>query len=339
MDKSQLITLINEKLKDGTINTAELKSLISGNSETSSHHSAIGDYPIVEEHLSTGEKMMKVLYIIGSVILLAGIVILLAQNWDEIGFIGRVASTLGIAIVSYVIGWALSRGEHDTLSQLAFAISAALIPAGIAVFLNEVDIRLTNNLVISLSLVIAVFFAITQYYVRNRILILITIIYSTVLYYAVIYKIFDSSQMYILDDILKIAVIMMGIAYYLISYGYIKNILENRSKVTKEENAVSGVLYTAGTLSILIPFVTFDGVFDFIAFLVIFAVAYLGFFIKSKVTFFIATLFMVIQIISITAEYFADSFGWPFMLILFGGLIIGIAFSSIKIWKSLEKKD
>ena len=57
-------------------------------------------------------------------------------------------------------------------------------------------------------------------------------------------------------------------------------------------------------------------------------------YLKSRMVLLLSTLAVIGYIIYFTAEYFADSVGWPIALILLGFIIIGLGYMSI----SLNKK-
>lgn len=339
MDKQQVVDLIKQKLSDGVISKNDLNLLINGQGSENIVNNITA--PVVnqsvESESSIGEKLIHSLYAIGALILLIGIVILLVQNWTDIGFSGRILSTLGVSVISYVIALLLSNKEDNPLSEVLFAISAIVSPIGIYVLLRESGYEINENTFLIYSLILSVFFGITKFFSKSKIIILVTVFFSTSFYFSAIYKMFKSLYLNNFDDIIKIAVIVLGLAYFLIAYGY-DLLIKNKNQILKmEDKAVSGVLYTLGSPAIIIPFMTYDGFFDFITLLIIFAIAYLGFIVRSKIVFFISSIALVIQISMITWEYFRNSIGWPIMLIIIGVVIIATAFVSINISKKINK--
>lgn len=322
MDKQQILDLIKNKIEDGTINKKDLlNSLAEGKAQKSK--------------AEVGEKLIHTLYLIGSLITLVGIILLLSNNWNTIGFGGRIISTLGIFVVSYLVGLLTAKEEKKVLSQISFTISAVLAPLAIYVLLREINFNPDLNTYIISSLVLGIFYGITQYFIRNRVLIVITTIFITVLYVTLILKIFLIGSLYDVAWILKLASIALGIAYYFIAYGYVNLIERGRGITDSEESAVARFFYGIGSLAILIPFMTYAGIWDFLNFFIFIGVIYLGFIIKSKLIFFIASLALVYHLVSFTWKYFQGSISWPILLILIGGLIVGISYSSIKVSKRM----
>ncbi len=332
MDKEQLISLIRQKVTDGVISKNEIFSIFDDKKDP------VGSLDIdkEKEQIGAGNKFVNALYVIGVIIIIVGILILLFQNWREIGFLGRVSSTLGIATVAYIIAFATVRTGEEKLSQVMFLLSAVVAPIGVYVLLSEAGYRIGLNTYMISSVILTLFYGLTQVYAKNRILVLVTIFYGTSLYFSSIAKITELVGYSLPENLLKNAVIILGFAYYLIAYGYSK-ITNNDTENNKEKDVVSNFIYSIGSLFILVPFMTFGGVWDFLALIIIFAVAYLSFFVKSKFMFFISAGFLVAQLVSLTWEYFRDYTSWPIMLILIGAFTIGIAYVSIRLSKKIKK--
>lgn len=322
MNKQQILDLIKSKIKDGTINQKDLLNFFA-------------EEKVRRNQLEIGEKFIHTLYLIGSLIILIGIVILLSNNWNTIGFGGRVISTLGIFVASYLVGLLTAKEEKKTLSQISFAISAVLAPISIYVLLREINFNPDLDTYIISSLILGIFYGITQYFIKNRVLIVIGAIFATVLYITLILKIFSISLLYDVTWILKLTSIALGVAYYLIAYGYINLIEQDQEIADVEENAVARFFYGIGSLAILIPFLTYSGIWDFLNLFIFIGMIYLGFMIKSKLIFFIASLTLTYHLVSFTWKYFQGSVNWPILLILIGSLIVGISYSSFKISKRI----
>ena len=325
MDKKQVLDLIKRNVESGVVTKEEVVANLGGQVMGSDNDSGIG------------EKIIHSLYLIGSVILIVGVIILLAQNWDEIGFGGRILSTLGICVLTYVIGFMTSKGENKMLSQINFLISVVLAPVSIGVILAEMEYEPELGTMILFSFLLTLIYGATQYFVRNQILVVATAIFATILYGSSIAELVDMNSITTVETVIKLSSIVLGIAYMVIAYGYINSIKESRSIAIPEENAVANLFYAAGSLAILIPFMTYDGIWDFLNFFIIIGIAYLGYVVRSKIVFFVAAMTLVFQLIRITWVYFADSIAWPVLLILIGGLIIGVAYGAIRISKDIVK--
>jgi len=80
-------------------------------------------------------------------------------------------------------------------------------------------------------------------------------------------------------------------------------------------------VFDALFMEYLYPFFAFGGL--------VFAVVYL----KSRLVLLLSTLSVISYIIYLTAEYFADSIGWPIALILLGFIIVGLGYMSLALNK------
>ena len=61
----------------------------------------------------------------------------------------------------------------------------------------------------------------------------------------------------------------------------------------------------------------------------------LAVYLKSRIILIVSILFLVAHFVYITREYFADSDGWPILLVIFGFLLIGLGYVSISINKKI----
>lgn len=336
MDKQQIIDFIKTQLAAGKIGKEDLAMILGNDSATpvqDQNNSVVADSAnvvsssqsgVVEEE-SSSRNITNILYVIGGTIVLAGIAILIVQNWNEIGTVGRIMSTLGISLITYVFALLIRSSEHRILSSIMFIISAILSQPGIFILLSEMKIDFSNSIQIYVLIALSIIYSFALWLSRRGILVIIVAAFTTWLYYLLIDRIFGLDA-YLDFDIFKWATIVVGIVYILIGYG-IPAILKSSSvQETKENNSVRGLLYGAGTLAILGVNITFGGIFDFILIILIFAAFYGGAFLKSRLMLIIAAGFLIAHIIKLTSRYFLDSIGWPVSLIIVGFLVIGIAY-------------
>ena len=52
-------------------------------------------------------------------------------------------------------------------------------------------------------------------------------------------------------------------------------------------------------------------------------------YLKSKIILLMSTIFLIVHVSYITGEYFADSLGWPVVLVLLGFVFMGLGYASI----------
>lgn len=316
MEKQEIINFINTQVSEGKITKSDLMQI------------AAAEDGVLEKKNTNSKNIINVFYAIGAIIALVGIIILVAQNWEQIGFGGRMFVTLGVAVATYAIAFILKNEEHSSLSQVLFTVSAVLAPMGTGVWLNEAKVEITPVLVGELSLLWAIIFGAALWFTRRNILIIVTAFFATVSLYSFAVEFFK--EYYNASDLFKWLTIIVGITYLTIA--------KELSDSNKERKSVQRIFYALGTIGVLGSLITFSGIFNFITLLVIFGAFYASVFLRSSVILFISAIFLVAHIIKITSEYFADSINWAFALILVGFLIIGIGYSTFYLNKKYISK-
>lgn len=309
MDKTQLLALIREKIQDKTVTRDEVVAAASD-----------------EARGGQAAHLTNIFYIIGALIAVVGAVILVATNWNEIGFAGRIVVSAGIALATYVGGLYLNRPEHRVLSQVFFAITAALAPVGVAVIVRQLDMEFTPAVHVATGLSLALLFAVALWHTRRNVLVLFTLGYATWAFLAAIAQLFDVTGL-----IGKWTSITAGISYLSIAYFYHTTKAADTSAEHKEKRAVENSIYGLGTIGILAPAMSFGGLGDLVAVLLIFAAFYLSVYVKSRAMLIVGALFLIAHIIKITSKYFAESISWPIALIFVGFMVIAIGYATLYI--------
>ena len=169
MDKQQVISFIQEQLTAGKITRDDLMSLSSPGTATPSVPHVPEDTHHKED---SSKKLINTFYGIGAIIMLGGIGILIGQNWDEIGFVGRIMVSLGISLIAYISGFLMVNNPQRVLSQVAFTVSAALAPLGIYVLLHEAHIGFGWPYTLYTALALFILFLYAFWATRKNILIL-----------------------------------------------------------------------------------------------------------------------------------------------------------------------
>lgn len=318
MDKQQTIALIEERLQAGAISREDLLALAN---------------PVKEE---SSRNLIHVFYAIGAIIALIGIVILIAQNWREIGFFGRIVVTLGISLATYVAAILLRSPEQRTISQVMFTMSAMLAPVGAVVLLSEADMDFTWVTQIFVATILFVVYAVALFISKKNILVLFSVAFASWAYYALVMKMFAVGYYYE-TDFLKWATMLLGFSYLLIGYGLKMAWQASDDQDAKEKSHVGNVLYAFGTLAILGAGISVGGVFDLVLIALIFGAFYGSVYLKSRAMLTLAALFLMAHIVKLTSEYFVDSIGWPVALIVVGFLVIGIGYMTYSINKKYLK--
>lgn len=311
MDKQQIITFIQQQIAEGKITKGDLDSL-STTLPTSDH-----DHP--------AKNLINVFYAIGTIIVIIGVIILITQNWSDIGFIGRIVTTLGISLGAYVAGLLLRKPEQDRLSQVMFTISFVLVPFGSYIFLQEAVIDFTSGVQIITALIWAIVFGTALYIKRKNILVLFTIALVTWAYYALAVKVFAVGYYYDFGFI-KWATMIVGVSYLLIAYKHASDVVRN-------------TLYAFGTLAILGAGISIGGVFDIVFIALIFAGFYGSVFLKNRAMLILSAIFLTAHIIKLTSKYFVNSISWPVVLIAVGFVVIGVGYMTLYLNRKYISKN
>ena len=308
MEKQQLISLIKEKVASGEISKSDLQEVFSTN----------------DFHLTN--KISNIFYAIGALIAVVGVLVLILENWSDIGSVGRVLVSLGLALITYISAYFTK--EKNMLSQAMFAISAVLAPIGSFILLDEMKVVVDSGVILGVAIVLFVIFFTSKLILKKDILTIASVFFGTWSYFSLITKMFDGSM--IDTNVMKWSTIFLGVSY--IALGI------HRMSVAKRKNIISSLFFGFGTLAIMLPFETMGGIFNLFMFVVIFAGFYGSIFLKSRTMLALSALFLMAHLVKLTGEYFADSIGWPVALIFLGFVVIGVGYFTLELNKKYFRK-
>ncbi len=343
MDKQQIISFIEAQIAEGHISRGDLLTMAGG--AIVANTPAPAPVPILQNSSVTAptehkedasKKLINVFYAIGGIIVIIGIIILVGQNWDDIGFAGRVLVTLGISFVTYVAGYLFGKPEQNVISQVMFTLSAILAPFGSFILLAEADIDMDLDIMIMIAVALFIIYTTAFFITKRSILYLISIGFASWAYYGIIIKALEN----VLYDsnVLQWATMLLGITYILLGYGY-KSISHPRDiSDDNEKNAMRGILTAVGTLGILGAGISIGGVFDIVFIAFIFGAFYGSVYLKNRAMLILGAFFLMGHIIKLTSEYFVDSIGWPIALIAIGFLVIGVGYMTFYLNKKFISK-
>lgn len=279
--------------------------------------------------------LSAVLSYIGGAIVLLGIVIFFSQQWDVLSSLSRIFVTLGVALILYIAALLFNReAKTEVMSYGLFIVAFLLLPTGFYVSLNEMGLDSSSTFIFFVlpSLLCAIVALASAVMLKRNFFYVISIIYSTWFYYALISWIFERLDITGGTWMHYIA-LLQGVAWIGLGYFYHKD--ETRKEL-------SGFLYGFGSLVTLA--VAFSLATDFLVWLWLYPVVILLFIyasvkLSSRSFLVFGALFLIGYISYVTGKYFASSVGWPIALIFIGLAIIGISVGSININKIyLSKK-
>lgn len=334
MNKEQIISFIKEQLDAERISQEDILHIVG--QPVPVQTGVVDSAPVARPQEEASKGVINTFYALGAIIVIVGTIILIGQYWDEIGFLGRMMTTLGVSLVTYSLALILGSQEQKNISQVLFTISAALAPVGVAVLLRESDMDFILQYQTITAVCLLVVFGTALYISKRNILVLITVAFGSWAYITTIIDWFDlfgydSYESYEVHSlIMKWAVLLLGISYLFIAYGL--SYTSNESE-QKEKKNISNILYNLGILGILGSAISLGGVFDALFIGLVFAAFYGSVYIKSKLMLISGAGFLVGYIIKITGKYFVDSIGWPVALIGIGFMIIGVGYGTYTISK------
>lgn len=261
--------------------------------------------------------LAHLLYIIGAIIIIVGVVILVQENWSSLGFSGRLLVTLGIGFVAYLGGFAASGPSRRVFSQAMFTIAAILAPLGVNVLLTESGTAFTAAVQAFTALGLLAVFGIAWNVTRRSVLALFTIGFGLWAYYAGIIGLGLNEAGPL---VLKLATIVAGAALLSITAGFRPTLVD--PAVAREQAALRGLGYSFSALGILGGGIALGGAMD-IGYLLLLGLGFYGSVrFQSRALLVLTALFLIAHIVKLTTQYFIGSIGWAVGLIAAGALII-----------------
>lgn len=319
MDKQTLLRELFTKLQTGEITYQEVSHILNYNTPAEQHTKA-------PEKEKDRFSMVKILYVLGSVVIIAGIIILVSQMWKDIGTLGRIAVTFGMGMLMAIIG-SLLMEQKKYIGGVFHFIGGALIPGGTFVILQELSTGAVSHWIAAFSFLMIFFFYVLLYtYHRHPVLAFFAIANGTTFLYLLIGAIVDGSY-YANDEIYMYLTMIIGACYLVLARGFRK--IWNKHLI--------GILHLLGTIGFLgagFSHVIEDSTFwKIFYFLVVLGYLALSAYMKSRSMLALSTLFLIMHISFITGLHFANSFGWPISLVILGFIFIGLGYASISINK------
>lgn len=271
-----------------------------------------------------------ILYYIGAAVVFIGISVLICQHWEELNSATKILSTLGAGIVSYIAAVFLSQEERfENTCRAFYFISALVMPLGLHVVFDIAGLDTGSYGAQSIiSGILFVTFVISYLADRKTIFALFNIIFGTWLFFSFTSFLIGGRPDF--DwEFSAYRVLCTGLVYALLGYYFSET----------PRRAITGVLYGFGVFCFLGAALSLGGwephqnwFWELIFPGLVFGVMFMSVYLKSKAFLTFGSLYLIAYIFKITSEYFAESLGWPLVLVLSGlGLIaIGHLHFSLK---------
>jgi hypothetical protein len=325
MDKEQLLQTIKEFANRGEINLSDITPIFPAAASPQEGDSA-----------NRNLAVSRVLYAIGGLVVLTGLIVLLVRMWNSFSAFEQISVTLGSSIALYIAAVLLYNYRNiKPVSLVLFTISAVMMPIGIFIVLHHYstgsNIWLAQIMIAGLPA--AVFF-LTSLFFRHPIFHFIPILFSTWTLYALMGLILENSRVgyQIAEKIWAYFTLAISIGYILL--GYFFHSKEDRRPLASPLYFFGAVGLLGSTFNLSIQ----QEFWVFLYFFVIFLSIYLSTVLRSRSFLILGAIGLIAHIGRITAEYFGDSLNWPLMLIFSGFIVIGVGYGTVWLNNRFLKK-
>lgn len=325
MIKEELLQELSTKVSAGEISREEVMSQL--NFEPATQREGEESTKKIS-HFS----ITKMLYVLGAVIVIIGIVFFVAQVWDDIGSFGRITVTLILGLLATAIGSVLLKQKpEEKIGPVFHVIGGALIPGGAMVTLSELSVEVVSLWPVAITFgIIFVFYLLLNYVHNHPVLTFFAIANGTAFIYIFVESMLSNS-FYEYGDLYAYLTMAIGTSYLLLAHSFRKG--WNKHLI--------GALYLFGITGFLGA--SFSQIFDSVPWqmlyvLIIIGGFFLSVYMKSRSILVMNTLFLIAYISYITSKYFVDSTGWPILLVILGFIFIGLGYASITINKKYLTK-
>jgi hypothetical protein len=275
--------------------------------------------------------LTHILSYVGGAIVFLGISVLIWQHWTALSDATKILSTLGSGIAAYLTGVLLSRMERFEITGVAFHFIAALVsPLGLYVTLDVAGLDANSHGIQSLIAGILLTTYLLSYVIaRKPLFTLFSIMFGTWLFFSFTSHLVGTSPAFGWEfDAYR--VLCIGLVYGLLGYGF----------ADTGQRALTGSLYAFGAFFFLgaalalgdwkphqnqLWELAFPGL--------VFGVIFLSVHLHSKSFLTFGSIYLMAYLLKITAEYFAESLGWPLALVLTGLGLIAIGYLHVSLRK------
>lgn len=329
MTKQELLQALSDMIARGELSVSEVLQVAQPSAA-----SAPAPTSTIEHHFT----ITKVLYAIGGIIVMAGLIFLLMEMWDAFSAAVQIFISLGSAIALYCAAVLLHQYERfRPIAALFFVIAGVVMPIGIFITLYHLSPggnEWVGQLIMAGIPTIVYFLTFALF--RQPILFFIALLFATWTLYAVVGLMLDETELgyELASEIWSYLTMIVGLAYGLIGFSFAES--------NSEQKNLTGPLYllgSAGTLGAGFALTFLQDVWVVLYFIVILAAIYLSTVLRSRSILLFVAVALVAHLTHISFEYFANSLGWPLALILAGFMLIGVGYGTFYLNKKYLGKE
>lgn len=315
MNKEHILKTVRDGLANGVITRSDLQNI------------SVAD-PRPEAASSRNSLVSKVFYALGGIIALIGIVVLVSDNWTELGTAGRLIVTLGVSLATYIAAIMLHRkGIQSALVQIFFILSAALAPIASFVFLDSLGVSdayaVTSQ--VGIALVLLVIYGAALVVTKRNILHIICGLAFSWAYYATVAWTLRGSGFSpdAFKDVQVYTSMILGFAFLAYST-WLKTLIKGQPSDSLRR--VASAYNIAAFLFVLLPALTLTGAWDAIYALLALGAVMVSIQLRTTAGLVISAVSIAVYVIHVSSKYFQNSVGWAAILVVVGFLIIGIGY-------------
>lgn len=265
-----------------------------------------------------------IMYYVGGAIVFIGISVLIWQHWSALNNTTKIIATLGSGVASYITAVFLSRNERLKAASIAFYFISALVsPLGLYVTFDIAGFHVSSYGTQSLiSGILLVTYLLSYAVYRKTVFIVFNIIFGTWLFFSFTSYLVGSNP-YFTWKFSAYRVLCAGLTYLLLGYHF--------SQLSKR--ALTGALYGFGIFYFLGAALVLGGwnpnqnmLWELVFPGFVFGVMFLSIQLRSRSFLTFGSIYLIVYLLKITAEYFSKSLGWSLALVLVGLALIAIGY-------------
>lgn len=289
---------------------------------------------------NTTNKIAEIVYFLGGLIVVVGIVFLVGQHWGELSGFVKILVSLGVALAAYILAFLCDLNHipmrFHKLSNVFYVIAGLLLPVGLFVTFSVAHLDVTSlAMTTMMTLLLAAAFVVPAVYFKRTTLWFFAIVFSTAFFFALTQHLDFFDYQYTLYRFLIVGLV----------YGFLAYAIRN-----SEVKRLVGPLYTFGSAFFLgsalilggldvIP-QTHNVVWELLFPLCGLGVIFWGAHMHSWSLRVVGVIFVMLYLVKLSFQYFAASMGWPIALIVMGILLVALGFVVVKIsTKPAEEKE
>lgn len=279
------------------------------------------------QHQET-DKFSKILTWFGAGIVVLGFLVLIGLGWEKFSPALKIAISFGGAVGLIWAGIYYDDGAARRSAALALYVAGSLLlPIGVLILLLQLFILRELAVIMIPAVVAAISYGLLLRYTKFNVFVVfcylaVSVVYATLVAY-LLPKIglLDGSTMALLSQ------------YAAVLWAY-ATIVAVRPLCIDAYRKSAGWLYFFGLFGFfscsLFWFEPYGAQVNTVIWNIIYPIAaaaimYASIRLQSKLFLIIGSLALTAYVLKITAQYFAETIGWPIAMIIFGLLVIGIA--------------